>query len=73
MFIPKNLNDTTALKKNILSNPFEKFERKRFIYYAKDLAMLAFNPDLWEKMDDSYKNEIVEKEEKFLEEYYQKI
>ncbi|MEE3488270.1 MAG: hypothetical protein VZT48_09235 [Bulleidia sp.] len=54
-------------------NPFEKFERKRFIYYAKDLAMQAFNPDLWEKMDDSYKNEIVEKEEKFLEEYYQKI
>lgn len=31
------LNDRTKMKKSILDNPFEKFERKRFVYFSKDL------------------------------------
>ena len=67
------LNDRIKVKQSILSNPFEKFERKRFVYYSKDLNILSFNPILWKEMSDTFKNEIKIKEENFLEEYYEKL
>jgi hypothetical protein len=47
------LDDNAAIAKSILQNPFEKFERKSFMYHAKDLNKIAFDPVLWEKLDDS--------------------
>ena len=69
----KYLNDRVKLKQSILSNPFEKFERKRFVYYSKDLNILSFNPLLWKQMSPEFKERIRDKEQKFLEEYYQKL
>jgi len=40
------LLDDIKLKNSILQNPFEKFERKRFMSYAKDLKCLSFHPRL---------------------------
>jgi hypothetical protein len=40
------------MKQNMLANPFEKFERKRFLYYAKDLSMISMNTALFEQLDD---------------------
>ena len=54
------LKDRTKMKKSILDNPFEKFERKRFIYFSKDLNILSFNPNLWTKLTEQI----------FLKEYY---
>ena len=34
-------------RKVLLDNPFEKFERKRFVMYSKDLNIVEFNPTLW--------------------------
>ena len=67
------LNDSVKVKRSILSNPFEKFERKRFVYYSKDLSMISFHPELWNRMTDEIKERIRQKEQNFLEEYYQKI
>ncbi len=67
------LMDDDRLKQSILSNPFEKFERKRFVYYSKDLALLSFHPGLWNKLTEEKKEEIRNKEQRFLEEYYQKL
>ena len=67
------LEDDVKLKQSILSNPFEKFERKRFVYYSKDLSMVSFSPALWEKLTDEKKNWVREKETQFLEEYYAKL
>ena len=61
------------MKKSILDNPFEKFERKRFFYYSKDLNILSFNPTLWSKMTDEIKQQIVNKEKQFLKEYYKNM
>jgi len=47
----KFLNDKQLLSKSILQNPFEKFERKNFMYHSKDLDKLAFDPVLWEKLE----------------------
>lgn len=65
------LNDTKALKQNMLDNPFEKFERKRFIYYCKDLSEIGFNVYLWDKLtyDDLIKLKQTMKQH--LNEYYQ--
>ena len=54
-------------------NPFEKFERKRFVYYSKDLNMLSFHPALWEQLTAEKKEEIREKEAGFLQAYYEKL
>ena len=44
------LEDKTKMKQNLLINPFEKFERKRFMYYSKDLNFIMFASSLWEKL-----------------------
>ena len=67
------LEDDIKVKRSILSNPFEKFERKRFVYYSKDLNILSFNPLLWKQLTPEKKQEIKEKEVQFLKEYYEKL
>ena len=49
----ERLNDTAYLTRSLLANPFEKFERKRFIYHAKDLNIISFDSVLWEKLDEN--------------------
>ena len=73
VFDNEYLKDRTKMKKSILDNPFEKFERKRFVYYSKDLNILSFNPTLWSKMTDEIKQQIVNKEQQFLKEYYKNM
>lgn len=67
------LSNKTKMKESLLTNPFEKFERKRFIFYGKDIAMLSFNPVLWDKLsaeDISESRSIMEDNLKF---YYESI
>ena len=35
----------------MLTNPFEKFERKRFLYYSKDLSVISMNHALYSQME----------------------
>lgn len=44
------LKDERSLKQSMLSNPFEKFERKRFMYYNKDLAKISIHHRIWEDL-----------------------
>ena len=67
------LNDKTKVKKSLLDNPFEKYERKRFVYFSNDLNILSFNPNLWERMTNETKQDIINKENKFLIEYYKNM
>lgn len=67
------LDDRTKVKKSLLDNPFEKFERKRFVYFSKDLNVISFNPSLWEQLTKEIIDKVVEKEQKFLEEYYKNM
>ena len=67
------LRDRTKMKKSILDNPFEKFERKRFVYFSKDLNILSFNPILWSKLTEEIKQNIVNKEKQFLKAYYKNL
>lgn len=73
VYTKEYLEDDVKTKQSILSNPFEKFERKRFVYYSKDLNILSFNPLLWKQLTPEKKQEIKDKEVQFLKEYYEKI
>ena len=69
----KNLNNINFLKKSIRENPFEKFERKRFLYQCKDLNIISFDTVLWEKIDRS---DLVKITEQMIDDginYYKKI
>lgn len=44
------LKDRKMIKSNMLTNPFEKFERKRFLYHSKDLNVISINHALLSKM-----------------------
>lgn len=73
IFDTEYLKDRTKVKKSILDNPFEKFERKRFVYFSKDLNMLSFNPALWQNLTGEIKEQIIKKEQNFLKEYYKNM
>jgi superfamily II DNA or RNA helicase len=43
------LEDPEAVTRSIMENPFEKFERKRFLHHCKDLAYIAWQSSLWQR------------------------
>ena len=71
IYTKEYLNDYTKIKRNMLDNPFEKFERKRFVYLSKDLNIIAFNSLLWYKLTEELKQEIINKLHVFLVDYYE--
>lgn len=64
------LQDRKAICRNMLTNPFEKFERKRFLYYSKDLSIIAMNHALYSKMTKEDWNRIKSQMQEDLEHYY---
>ena len=69
----ENLNDQNFMKRSLLSNPFEKFERKRFMYHCKDLNQIAFSFSLWNTINNKNDlNKIRMKMLADLKEYFNK-
>ena len=46
------LENNSKLKMSIMQNPFEKFERKCFMYHSKDLNHIAFSNNLWQQISN---------------------
>lgn len=44
------LKDRKLIKSSMLTNPFEKFERKRFLYYSKNMNVISMNHALFNKL-----------------------
>ena len=57
----------------MLTNPFEKFERKRFLYYSKDLGVISMNHALLEKLNADDFEAIKKQMNEDLHNYYSKI
>lgn len=64
------LKDRKAIRRNMLTNPFEKFERKRFLYYSKDLNVISMNHVLYSQMEDSDWEKIRDQLQEDLKSYY---
>lgn len=69
----ERLKDWKYIKSNMLTNPFEKFERKRFLYYSKDLNVISMNHGLFIKMNTRDFERVKVQMEEDLEQYYSKI
>ncbi|WP_157937395.1 DEAD/DEAH box helicase family protein [Shewanella sp. 10N.286.52.C2] len=71
--ISENLLDSAYIKRNILINPFEKFERKRFFYQCQELNLIAFDTVLWDKLKQSDLSAITTQMREDLSHYYNKL
>jgi len=69
------LNDLALMSQSLLSNPFEKFERKRFMHHCKDLKYIAFTTCLWQMLGQNPQDRgrIFAQMVQDLADYYQKL
>ena len=67
------LQDLKFVKRNMLTNPFEKFERKRFMYYSKELNTLSMNRALFDAMIEEDYEAVKKQMQDDLRDYYQKL
>ena len=67
----ETLKDRKMIKSSMLTNPFEKFERKRFMYYSKDLGVISLNHALLAKMSEGDWERVKGQMKEDLERYYQ--
>lgn len=67
------LKDRKAIRRNMLTNSFEKFERKRFLYYSKDLNVISMNHVLYSQMEDSDWERIRDQLQEDLKSYYSEM
>lgn len=66
----ETLKDRKMIKSSMLTNPFEKFERKRFMYYSKDLGVISMNHALMGKMSGEDWERVKGQMREDLERYY---
>lgn len=64
------MKDRKLIKSNMLTNPFEKFERKRFLYHSKDLGVISMNHALFARMEEVDFERVKEQMEEELRNYY---
>lgn len=69
----ETLKDRKMIKSSMLTNPFEKFERKRFMYYSKDLGVISLNHALLAKMSEGDWERVKGQMKEDLERYYEKM
>ncbi|WP_418463241.1 DEAD/DEAH box helicase [Frisingicoccus sp.] len=67
------LKDRKAICRNMLTNPFEKFERKRFLYYSKDLSVISMNHALYSQMEATDWERIKKQLQEDLKNYYSEM
>ena len=69
----ETLADRKFVKRSMLTNPFEKFERKRFLYYSKDLGVISMNHALQSRLSADDFTAIEEQMRADLADYYAKL
>ena len=69
----ETLKDKKLIKANMLINPFEKFERKRFLYQSKDLGVISMNHTLFSRMEEIDFQRVKKQMLEDLQNYYESI
>ena len=60
-------------QRNILSNPFKRFEDMQMLRHTKTLGIIEVEPTVWRNLTEEEKAEILEICEEKLEAYYNRI
>lgn len=69
----ETLKDKKLIKANMLTNPFEKFERKRFLYHSKDLGVISMNHALFARMEEEDFQRVKEQMLEDIRNYYREM
>ena len=66
--------DESEIRQVMLSMPFEKFERRRFMEYdPRDLALIRFVPILWRQLNSQDLTELLEICRQSIARYYERV
>jgi hypothetical protein len=65
--------DDVSTQRLMLGMPFEKFERRRFLKYDRDLAYVRFDPRLWRQLGAEDLQRIREICQQSIERYYERF
>ena len=60
-------------QRNILANPFRRFEDMQTLRHTKTLGIVEVEPTVWKALTDGDKSEIIEICDKKIEEYYSRF
>jgi superfamily II DNA or RNA helicase len=71
--VPIDDLDATSVKQLMLGMPFEKFERRQFLRYDRDLAYLRFDPRLWRQLEPADREQIRSLCQQSIEKYYARL
>jgi hypothetical protein len=65
--------EVAALQRLMLGMPFEKFERRKFLRYDRDLAYVRFDPRLWRQLGENDFQRIREICQQSIRSYYERF
>jgi superfamily II DNA or RNA helicase len=65
--------DDIEVQRVILEMPFEKFERRRYLKYDRDLAYVRFAPPLWRQLEAEDLQQIRATCQKSIQSYYERF
>jgi superfamily II DNA or RNA helicase len=71
--VPVDELDETSTLRLMLGMPFEKFERRQFLRYDRDLAYLRFDPRLWRQLGPADLERIRSLCQRSVESYYDRL
>lgn len=72
VFAKRNYTDKEA-QRNILSNPFKRFEDMQMLRHTKTLGIIEVEPTVWKLLNDDEKAQIEKICDSKLEEYYNRF
>lgn len=72
IFAKGNYTDSQA-QRNILSNPFKRFEDMQMLHHTKTLGIVQVDESFWKKLSPEEKQEVEEVCDQKLTEYFQRI
>ena len=67
------IEDAKEGERNILSNPFKRFEDMNMMRHTKTLGIVEVDSTVWKKISDDEKAHILSVCDKKLDEYYARI
>jgi hypothetical protein len=65
--------DASDVRAVMLGMPFEKFERRKYLKYDRDLAYVRFHPDLWRQLGPDDLQKLRQVAEESIARYYERI
>ena len=65
--------EVKQLQRNILANPFKRFEDMRMLRHTRTLGIVEVEPTVWTALDEKEKKEILRICEEKLDGYFRRL